>query len=146
MVTIPLSNSPSSCSRAKAGPDVGSRSEEGGGGFYSAGPDAPEGSDLEVAIPGKHASEKESCECSKQIGLSLFASSAMTQGPSYQNGPVMHNMFNTLASNYTIYRENSHSTCFQVLNRFTAKKGVTVCHIVLTTSHSDLLRPHKLQC
>ena len=62
------------------------------------------------------------CECSKQIGLSLFASSAMTQGPSYQNGPVMHNMFNTLASNYTIYRENSHSTCFQVLNRFTAKK------------------------
>ena len=90
---------------------------------------------------------KTTCECSKQIGLSLFASSAMTQGPSCQNGPVMHNMFNTLASNYTIYRENSHSTCFQVLNRFTAKKkDVTLCHIVLTTSHSDLFRPHKLQC
>ena len=37
----------------------------------------------------------------------------MTQGPSYQNGPVMHNMFNILASNYTNYRENSqHVFCF----------------------------------
>ena len=82
-----------------------------------------------------------SVQCSKQIGLSIFLSPAMTQGPSNHALHVQHPGFN-------LYKSQGEFTLnlLSGVEPLYSKKDATLGHISLTASRSDLSQPCKLQC